>query len=106
MDSRDRLPLIHEQPSSQKQSHQEREKNQQNQTKKDSESTEPAFRIENREKKSREIDRGGPDPIESEAIQKEQVAIQKEASKAHHLKAWCAYLKGQETQCFIFQPRT
>ena len=57
MDSRDRLPLIHEQPSSQKQSHQEREKNQQNQTKKDFESAEPAFRIENREKKSREIDR-------------------------------------------------
>ena len=57
MDSRDRLPLIHEQPSSQKQSHQEREKNQQNQTKKDFESTEPTFRIENREKKSREIDR-------------------------------------------------
>ena len=40
-----------------KQSHQEREKNQQNQTKKDFESTEPTFRIENREKKSREIDR-------------------------------------------------
>ena len=40
MDSRDRLPLIHEQPSSQKQSHQEREKNQQNHTKKDFESTE------------------------------------------------------------------
>jgi len=57
VDSRDRLPLIHEQPSSQKQSHQEREKNQQNQTKKDFESTEPTFRIENREKKSREIDR-------------------------------------------------
>ena len=57
MDSRDRLPLIHEQPSSQKQSHQEREKNQQNQTKKNYESTEPTFRIENREKKSREIDR-------------------------------------------------
>ena len=57
MDSRDRLPLIHEQPSSQKQSHQEREKNQQNQTKKEFESTEPTFRIENREKKSREIDR-------------------------------------------------
>ena len=57
MDSRDRLPLIHEQPSSQKQSHQEKEKNQQNQTKRDFESTELSFRIENREKKSREIDR-------------------------------------------------
>jgi len=61
VDSRDRLPLIHEQPSSQKQSHQEREKNQQNQTKKDFESTEPTFRIENREKK-RKVARliGGP----------------------------------------------
>ena len=57
MDSRDRPPLIHDQPSSQKQSHQEKEKNQQNQTKRDYESTEPAFRIENREKKSRKIDR-------------------------------------------------
>ena len=34
-----------------------KEKNQQNQTKRDFESTEPTFRIENREKKSREIDR-------------------------------------------------
>jgi hypothetical protein len=49
--------LIQDQPSSQKQSHQEKEKNQQNQTKRDFESTELAFRIENREKKSREIDR-------------------------------------------------
>jgi hypothetical protein len=35
------LPLIHDQPSSQKQSHQEKEENQQSQTKRDSESTEP-----------------------------------------------------------------
>ena len=106
MDSRDRLPLIHEQPSSQKTEPSRKRKESAESHQKNFESTEPTFRIENREKKSREIDRGGPDPIESEAIQKEQVAIQKEASKAHHLKAWCAYLKGQETQCFIFQPRT
>ena len=34
-----------------------KKKNEQNQTKRDFESTEPTFRIENREKKSREIDR-------------------------------------------------
>ena len=64
MDSRDRLPLIHEKPSSQKQSHQEREKNQQNHTQNDFESTEPTFRIDNREKKSRKVDRRSNRPIE------------------------------------------
>ena len=56
-ESRDQLPLINDQPFSQRQCHQEKEKNQQNQTKREFESTEPTFRIENREKKSREIDR-------------------------------------------------
>ena len=59
MDSRDRLPLIHEQPSSQKQSHQEREKNQQNQTKKTLKV--PSRRLESRIEK-RKVARliGGP----------------------------------------------